>query len=206
MLRQWELHLQRKGWWSVTRAANIVRMRPPTQAKACWLPMTLFLVGLWACETPAPQSAPTGTGPLPVEASAIPGGDISVTRGRTVYVPVYSHIYVGTEEGRYAIATTLAVRNTDPDAVIRLTDVSYFDSAGDLLKQFISGVVTVDPRATAEFFVAADELPGGAGANFLVTWEADDDVYEPIVEAIMTGSSGTRAISFSSLGRMYRNP
>jgi hypothetical protein len=53
------------------------------------------------------------------------------------------------------------------------------------------------PLASVEFVVDQSDVRGRAGANFLVEWLAETKVSEPIVEAIMAGSQGNSAFSFS---------
>ena len=57
-----------------------------------------------------------------------------------------------------------------------------------------------------EMFVPADDVRGGAGANFLVEWAADGPITEPAIEAVMIGTSGTTSYSFVSQGRRLEAP
>ena len=53
----------------------------------------------------------------------------------------------------------------------------------------------------------ADGLMGfSSGANFIVRWEASEEVYEPVVEAVMLATAGMQGISFLSQGRVYQEP
>lgn len=55
--------------------------------------------------------------------------------------------------------------------------------------------------ASAHFFVAQTDARGGLGANFIVQWSADKLANEPVIEAVMAGSTGTQGTSFMSHGR-----
>jgi hypothetical protein len=58
--------------------------------------------------------------------------------------------------------------------------------------------------ATTEFLVERDDASGGSGANFLVEWVAQDEVTEPIIEAVMIDTKGQQGISFARSGRPVR--
>ncbi len=57
------------------------------------------------------------------------GSDIKLWKNQTVYVPIYSHIFLGGNE-RFSLnfAVNLIVRNTDPDNSIQVTEVRYYNS------------------------------------------------------------------------------
>jgi hypothetical protein len=123
-----------------------------------------------------------------------------VTTGQTIYVPVYSHVYhLGGR--RFQLETTLSVRNTDPIHPITVTSVRYYDTAGSLVKHYLKGPLRIAPLATAEFLVEQKNTSGGSGANFIVEWVAENEVNEPIVEAVMAGSVGSQGMSFARPGR-----
>ena len=163
------------------------------------LPFVLLLVALAACQqAPAPSASGSD------DRQALPPHDIEITDGQTLYVPVYSHVLYRSAEHPYALAITLSVRNTDPERAITLTEVSYFDNDGVILERYVSEPKTLGPMASTEFFIGQSDLRGGIGANFVVTWEAGTEVYEPVVEATMVGTAGTQGVSFLSQGRVYQ--
>lgn len=126
-------------------------------------------------------------------------GAINFDKGQTVYVPAYSHIYTGSGEPQL-LAITLSIRNTDPDNSIKVIEGRYFDTKGQLVKNYVDGVVEIAPLETVELLVGRQDKKGGSGANFIITWKADQPVYEPIIEAIMIGSD-ENGISFISPAR-----
>ena len=121
-----------------------------------------------------------------------------------IYVPVYSSIYVGGGAVHSNLATTLSVRNTSRTSPIIVHYVHYFDTNGELVTENLNEPHSLGPMATVDFFVDAADLRGGTGANFVVRWTADQDVSEPIVEAVMIGSVGAKGISFISRGTTVR--
>jgi hypothetical protein len=69
--------------------------------------------------------------------------------------------------------------------------VDYFDSDGALIQRFLDQPRALPPMGSTEFFVEQTDRRGGSGANFLVNWSAEQPVYEPVIEAVMVGTSGT---------------
>jgi hypothetical protein len=116
--------------------------------------------------------------------------------GQLLYVPAYTYIYFGNEQRRYQLAITLSIRNTDVQHALEVTSVQYVDSPGHVLKEYVDQPVRLSALASTEFFVPQSETAGGAGANFLVTWQAAHPVMAPVVEAVMIGTSPSLGLSF----------
>ena len=123
------------------------------------------------------------------------GGLRQTTSGRTVYVPVYSHIYAGGGAQRL-LEVTLSIRNTDLEQPIVVTSVRYYDTEGLLLDEYLENPVVLGPLASTDFLVEHRDRAGGVGANFLVDWAAESAVTEPLIEAVMVNLEGNRAFSF----------
>lgn len=125
---------------------------------------------------------------------------------QTVYVPVYSHIYADDRfrDTPFLLTATLSVRNTDPNKPFTLKKVSYYDSKGSLLQQYLDKPMTIDPLGSTRFIVPESETKGGSGAKFLVEWEAETAVIEPIIESVMIGTKMQQGISFISTGRVIK--
>ena len=118
---------------------------------------------------------------------------------QAVYVPVYSHVY--SDGGRpFLVETTLSVRNTDPGESIFLSSVRYFDTKGELVKDYLPGPLKLAPLESTEFLVEQSDVTGGSGANFVVVWAADTPVNEPMIEAVMIGFHGSNSISMIRAG------
>ena len=125
----------------------------------------------------------------------------ALSKGQTVYVPAYSHIYTGSQKRPFALAITLSIRNIDLDADITLNEVNYYGSKGGRIKSFVDDVLTIKPQESMRFVIAEDEKGGGSGANFIVKWESTTEVNPPIIESIMIGAQSSQGISFTSRGR-----
>ena len=138
--------------------------------------------------------------PTGQRAASAGNGVIEIIEGQTVYVPAYSHIYSRNGEP-HQLEVTLSIRNTDPKRGIRLMSTRYFDTKGQLLKNYTVEVLEIGPLETVEFLVKKQDTRGGSGANFIVTWDADEPVYEPIIEAVMVGLTKEYSISFITPAR-----
>lgn len=123
-------------------------------------------------------------------------------RGQLVYVPCYSHIRLA--DGRdFRLSITLSIRNTSLKETLEVSSVEYFDTEGVLKKNY-GDSFTVQPLGTAEFFIKEDDMTGGSGANFLVSWQAEKAIPEPIIEAVMVGTGGSQGVSFTCAGRLLK--
>lgn len=123
-----------------------------------------------------------------------------MSKGQTLYVPCYSHIYHGVKTRPFDLTITLAVRNADAKRPLRLTSVDYYGSDGKLLKRYLGAETVLPPLSTREFIVDQNDSSGGAGASFLVRWRSDANMNEPVVESVMIGTANSQGISFSSRG------
>jgi len=127
---------------------------------------------------------------------------LALSAGQTVYVPAYSHIYIGNREKPFLLTVTLHVRNVDPKNSITLRSVDYYDSNGNLLKKYLSKPLTLRPLSSSRHVVPRNEKQGGAGAGFIVSWTAEKAVNSPIVETVMIGAESQQGISFTSRGQV----
>lgn len=127
-------------------------------------------------------------------------GSVISTPINAVYIPVYSEILVS-GGGKLNLAITLSVRNTDFTQTLIVHKVSYYNSAGKLIEDYLEVPYSLEPMASAHFFVAQTDVRGGLGANFIVQWSADKLANEPVIEAVMAGSTGTQGTAFMSHGR-----
>jgi len=148
--------------------------------------------------------------PLPSareQTPALSGVENKSTVRQTLYVPAYSHIYYYSKKHRILLAITLSIRNTDLTRPITITSVRYYDTPGQLIKEYLEQPLPLAPLESTDFVVEERDTRGGTGANFIVEWMAEERVNDPVVEAVMI-SSGTQGISFVSPGRVIhgKNP
>lgn len=130
--------------------------------------------------------------------------EVQFSQGQSLYVPVYSHIFIGDRKMSFNLSANLSIRNTDPDQSLTVTSVRYYDSEGALVKTFLTDPKPINPMGSAYFFIPASDTSGGWGANFIVTWSSKVPVNTPLVECVMTGMKGSHSISFIAKGKPIR--
>lgn len=130
--------------------------------------------------------------------------EVQFSQGQSLYVPVYSHIFIGDRKMSFNLSANLSIRNTDPDQSLTVTSVRYYDSEGALVKTFLADPKPINPMGSAYFFIPASDTSGGWGANFIVTWLSKVPVNTPLVECVMTGMKGSHSISFITRGKPIR--
>ncbi len=130
---------------------------------------------------------------------------LKIATGQTIYVPIYSEIYFFNRTRTLQLAATLSVRNTDSENPIIINSVKYYDSDGNLVKDHLEGPLRLAPLASTEFIVDQNDQTGGSGANFIVEWVAETEVFEPILEAVMVSTTSQQGISFLSKGRVIES-
>jgi Protein of unknown function (DUF3124) len=124
--------------------------------------------------------------------------------GQTIYVPIYSHIYIRDKTRVINLTATLSIRNTDAQNPISITSVRYYNTEGSHIRDYIKEPLRLAPMASTDFVVAEDDTSGGAGANFIVEWGAGSEVTVPVVEAVMISTASQQGISFVSTGRVIK--
>ena len=120
---------------------------------------------------------------------------------RTVYVGAYSSVRLGGGKGKVDLATTLSIHNTSDERALNVERVDYFDTAGNLVHNYLPKPITIRPFGTVEAFVPAENTRGGTGANFIVEWSASGLITEPLIETVMVGTLGAQGFSFTSRGK-----
>ena len=123
-----------------------------------------------------------------------------LSKGQLIYVPVYSHIYSGNKENPMLLTATLSIRNIDPNHQVRITEVNYYATQGNLLKKYIDTPPILKPLESLRYVISQKDKSGGSGANFMVEWHSDEFVNPPIIESIMISSS-PHGVSFTSRGQ-----
>ena len=164
-----------------------------------------LLLGTMACSNPQPSTTLHGSASARLKAVTSPLPQPTIQR--TVYVPVYSSIYLGVDiqHNMMELAVTVSVRNVSARQRIVLDHVRYYDSDGRLVREYLSTPGELGALATVEFVVQQLDKAGGPGANFLVQWTGPEGVDEPLIEAVMIGHGGNVGYSFTSAGRAIKN-
>lgn len=137
----------------------------------------------------------------------IPGelySGLLLVKGEVVYVPVYSEIYSTDVSKKTKLTATLSIRNTNTDKEMIVSVVDYYDTHGKKIRQYIDKPIRLKALQTVNYVVEYKEAQGGTGANFIVEWAAEEDVTEPIIQAVMIGTSSSLGISFVCEGKVIK--
>jgi len=130
--------------------------------------------------------------------------DIRLSKGQTVYVPVYSHVFTGPRKLDFQLGMTLSIRNTDLSSSIRVTSIEYHDTNGKLLRRYLDKPLYLGPLASTFVHIEEKDASGGFGPNFIVRWRSEKVVNSPIIECVMVGATSGQGISFVSKGQEIR--
>ncbi len=173
----------------------------------------LIVLGLTGCaESDAPSSdsitdaAPLSKlAPATVPDTVTPEVRVNLSQGQTLYVPIYSHIHLKTQERTFDLAATVSIRNTDEERAIVLSTIDYIDNSGELVRRYLKQPRRLDPLASTSVVIEESDSAGGLGANFIVEWSAAEAVTAPVVESIMISTRSSLGISFTSPARVLSN-
>jgi hypothetical protein len=130
------------------------------------------------------------------------GTQVELSKGQTVYVPVYSNVFTGPRALTFNLAVMLSIRNIDIHNPITVISVEYYDNDGNLLKKYIDKSQNLKPLASNYIFIKESDESGGFGANFIVRWKAAREINAPIIESVMIGARSGQGISFISQGQV----
>jgi Protein of unknown function (DUF3124) len=134
--------------------------------------------------------------------TALPSENLTVTG--SFYVPVYSSVSMSQGKLRGDFSVTLSIHNASESRPLVLKRIAYFDTVGKMVESYLKAPIALKPFSTIEVFIAATDVRGGTGANFVVDWAATSEIAEPAVEALMLGSVGNGHYAFISQGRPIR--
>lgn len=128
----------------------------------------------------------------------------SVSNGST-YLSIYSQIYSLSEHLTHDLTATVSIRNTNRKDSIYITNASYFNTEGHLIRNYIKKPIYLKPLETVSIVIDEKDKEGGTGANFIFDWKIKPDTHEPFIEGIMISTSGQQGLSFTTEGKNYKN-
>jgi len=128
--------------------------------------------------------------------------DGSLTIKKQSYLPLYSSVALGGGATLVHLGANVTLRNISPDQPLVVTSARYFDRSGEMVSDLAGQAFTLKPMATIEVFIPITEqsvgLRGGRGGSILLDWAATGPIPEPVMEALVLGSSGPASFSFIS--------
>jgi hypothetical protein len=130
-------------------------------------------------------------------------GQVRLLKGQTLYVPAYTTFARGTDH--LELRPVLYIHNADPATAINIVRLDYYDSHGKLSEKYLPKPQKLDPLAGTRFLVKNPLKDAeGMGASFVLQWQAEKKVVEPLVQGVFFGSIGTRGYSFTASPRIMQ--
>ena len=144
-----------------------------------------------------------------VSAAPANADEPALSKGQTLYLPIYSHVWYGDLKDRghplkSPFSALVSIRNTDLKNPIRVLSARYFDTGGKQLHEYLAAPKTIPPMGTYELYVERKESAGGSGANFVIRWDAATPTNLPVVEAVHADIQGGHTLSFITTARPIR--
>lgn len=165
-----------------------------------WLILLAMVFGGTSCAGGSQQTQPPVAAPGAGIGVALE--DLSLTTGQVVFVPAYSEVFYLDRTKTLNLTITLAVHNTDLQQPIIIKSVRYYDTHGKLVEEYVDSPAQLAPMETMGIVLDQKDDRGGFGANFIVEWAAETQVYEPVIEAVMINTTGSQGLSLLSAGRV----
>ena len=125
--------------------------------------------------------------------------------GQTIYVPIYSSILYFDDRQTRELSAMLSIHNIDLEWKIEITRVDYYNTRGQFVRSYLGDPKWLAPLETTTFVVEEMDRTGGTGANFVVAWQAQNNVSSPLVEAVMVGSGSQGSLALITSGKVIRN-
>jgi len=116
------------------------------------------------------------------------------------YVPIYSDVYADQINQKVMLSANLSIRNMSDRDTVYISLVEYYNTDGNLVNSYLNEPIYVLPMATINFVVERDDDAGGHGANFIIESNTKQDQIPPLIQAVMVGYVGNKALSFITEG------
>lgn len=117
------------------------------------------------------------------------------------YLSVYSEIYMLSEVRTYDLTVTVSMRNTNKRDTIYMKSAEYYDTKGNLIRNYFEQPIFIAPMETVEIVIDENDRTGGTGANFMFDWWIKPGTHEPLFEGVMISTSGQQGLSFVTHGK-----
>jgi hypothetical protein len=133
-------------------------------------------------------------------------GAAKLVKGQTVYIPSYSNVISGPPIYMVVpLRANLVIHNTDPSQAISIARIDEYDTEGKKVSSYLKAPVTLNPLGAMRVVVKESKKEAeGLGANFIIQWQAEKKVNEPIIECLIIGSLGAQGFSFNTQGRIIK--
>jgi hypothetical protein len=131
---------------------------------------------------------------------------VKLVKGQTIYIPSYGNVISGPPIYMVVpLRANLVIHNTDPSQSITVERIDEYDTEGKKVSNYLTAPVTLNPLGAMRVVVKESKKEAeGLGANFIIQWQAEKKVNEPIIECLIIGSSGAQGYSFATQGRIIK--
>jgi hypothetical protein len=131
---------------------------------------------------------------------------VKLVKGQTIYIPSYANVISGPPIYMVVpLRANLVIHNTDPSQAITIDRIDEYDTEGKKVSSYLKAPVTLNPLGAMRVVVKESKKEAeGLGANFIIQWQAEKKVNEPIIECLIIGSLGAQGFSFATQGRIIK--
>jgi hypothetical protein len=152
------------------------------------------------CGPPDPNTNINGKDELKSHEIDVSVSDTTMAFHDVIYIPIYSDIYIDAQNQNNLLAATLSIRNNSLTDSTFISNISYYNSEGIIVRKFIDNTIGIQSMETVNYVIERDDTSGGSGANFLVELYAKHKNFKPLIQAVMIGQNGNKGSSFSTNG------
>ncbi|MFC4690477.1 DUF3124 domain-containing protein [Dokdonia genika] len=132
----------------------------------------------------------------------IPTSD-TLAVGKT-YLSIYSQIFSYSEHKTHNLTAMVSLRNTSDTDTIYITNASYYDTHGKLVRTYFDNAIYLSPLETTEIVIDEKDVTGGTGSNFIFEWSMPAGASEPLFEGVMSSTMGQQGLSFTTQGKRIK--
>jgi hypothetical protein len=131
---------------------------------------------------------------------------VKLVTGQTVYIPSYANVISGPPIYMVVpLRANLVIHNTDPSQGITIARIDEYNTEGQKVGSYLTAPVSLNPLGAMRVVVKESKKEAeGLGANFIIQWQAEKKVNEPIIECLIIGSLGAQGFSFATQGRIIK--
>jgi hypothetical protein len=98
----------------------------------------------------------------------------------------------------------VSLRNTSDTDTIYITNASYYDTHGKLVRTYFDNAIYLSPLETTEIVIDEKDVTGGTGSNFIFEWSMPAGASEPLFEGVMSSTMGQQGLSFTTQGKRIK--
>ena len=139
--------------------------------------------------------------------TGLAASEVRLIKGQTFYVPCYTSFMSGSQADSYAFDAkpTIFINNTDQNHAINIVRIDFYNTNGKLVEKYLQQPQKLNANSSMRINVK-ERLKGeeGSGAHFIIQWQAEHKVVEPLVQTWFVGAVGTRGYSYTAPARVIQ--